>query len=118
MKCLHVAVAVLSLLSVGQSAPVRSCESLLQRVEISKETVRHFSLASHNRVFSACLIFLFKLKTKKTTHNHLSSYATEGDTSVSAAGQVDVHRRKHKHPCIQAADKDVGGQRNGENQCY
>ncbi|XP_059197236.1 uncharacterized protein LOC131977794 isoform X3 [Centropristis striata] len=35
MKFIHVAVAVLSLLSVGQSAPVSSCESLIQPREIN-----------------------------------------------------------------------------------
>ncbi|XP_042281239.1 uncharacterized protein LOC121906424 [Thunnus maccoyii] len=34
MVFVHVAVAVLSLLSVGQSAPVTSCESLIQQIEI------------------------------------------------------------------------------------
>nr|XP_046268135.1 uncharacterized protein LOC124071551 [Scatophagus argus] len=35
MRFIHVAVAVLSLLAVGQSAPVTSCDSLIQTLEIS-----------------------------------------------------------------------------------
>ncbi|XP_010795905.1 uncharacterized protein [Notothenia coriiceps] len=35
MKCVHVAVAVLSLLSAGQSAPVSSCETLIHPIEIN-----------------------------------------------------------------------------------
>ncbi|XP_073323893.1 uncharacterized protein [Pagrus major] len=37
MRFIHVAVAVLSLLSVGQSAPVTSCDSLTQTLEITRE---------------------------------------------------------------------------------
>lgn len=41
MGFVYVAVAALSLLSVGQSAPVTSCESLIQTVEIQgREQVR------------------------------------------------------------------------------
>ncbi|XP_031141906.1 uncharacterized protein LOC116040573 isoform X2 [Sander lucioperca] len=35
MNFIHVAVAVLSLLSIGQSAPVSSCESLIKPIEIN-----------------------------------------------------------------------------------
>ncbi|KAK1886956.1 HPr kinase/phosphorylase [Dissostichus eleginoides] len=35
MKCVHVAVAVLSLLSAGQSAPVSSCETLIHPIEVN-----------------------------------------------------------------------------------
>lgn len=55
MGFIYVAVAVLSLLCGGQSAPANGCDSLTRQIEIQgREQVRHFCFASH----SYCMLYL------------------------------------------------------------
>ncbi len=108
MRLIHVAVAVLCLLSAGQSAPVTSCEKLIQRIEIQgRDQVRHLNLTcrlSHYHVVHFSVIVYSFLQLRETP------------LSVSAAGQVDVNRRKHKFHRIQT-DDEVFGERVGKNHC-
>lgn len=88
MGFVHVAVAVLSFLSVGQSAPVNNCESLSKLIEIQRDQVRYFHITC-----------------QRTTHSEGSFlqryYATDGDTvcfSCWASGWSWQKAQTSRHP--------------------
>lgn len=99
-------VAVFSLLSGGQSAPVDKCESLTQQLEIqAQDQVRPPS--------SALLYLLFLLFFVEFDFTWLRVRLF-----FSALGQVDCHRRKLRCPRIQTDDRDVCGQQLGESDSH
>lgn len=115
MGFIHVAVAVLSLLSGGQSAPVTSCENLIQPIQIQgRDQVKRFHVTCHSRAR-----FLHVGSSSKSFNVMICHLMRLTGDSVcfSAVGQVDKYRRKHKHPRIQVADEDVCGEQLGESHC-
>lgn len=112
-----IVVAVLGLLSTGHSAPVTSCETLIEPIEIQgRDEVRstHFP---HTRSFEVVLV-----QVKATTHQNKITFSGAQCVGalmtlpVSAVGQMDICGRKHQ-PCGLQIPEDVRGQQLGESHC-
>ncbi len=126
MRFIQVAVAVLSLFSVGRSAPVTSCESLIQPLEINgTEQVMQPHLTCHLSL-TISISLLIELQTSIFSSLNRKKYLnvffchlvqlTE-TSSLLVSGQVDNSGRQHKQPRCQRADSEISRQHVDKIHC-